>query len=317
MRVLFVDMVAAKPYTANTLRSYALGGTEATVIRVARGVAALPGYEVSVFQGCDMARSELVIDGIHHVGADANPRPDVVIHLRTALYVEAFREEYPKARHIVWLHDIVTEPEPDLRQQEIVCVSEWHLNQVERAMGNTLITDEEHRFIYNPVSIEGAIRHDKVKGRLGFFSSPHKGLAQVIKLLPEGNHLVIANPGYMPDAETANANVINLGQLPHHRVLEEMSKCEALFYPQTVFPETFGLVLAEANAMGVPVLCHDFGASSEVLSDHTANAVGDCTKPEHVRLMLDILLNGNQPNPVADPRFSLENVVAEWRALLE
>src|SRR5581483_2147599 len=40
-----------------------------------------------------------------------------------------------------------------------------------------------------------------------------------------------------------------------------------VFYPKFVLPETFGLVFAEASAVGTPVLTHDCGAAAEVLAD--------------------------------------------------
>lgn len=322
MKVLFVDMAASKPYTMNTLRSYAMGGTEATVLRVAGGLAK-EGFEVFLFEGCDANRAELTVDGVRHIPDTAMPDVDVCIHLRTALFIEGFKELYPKARHIVWLHDIVTEPEPELvNADEVVCVSHWHLQQTCEAWPAEP-AEFKARFIYNPVVVGGAKRHEKVPGRLGFFSSPHKGLKQTVELFQElrkktpSLSLVVANPGYLPDM--VPDGVTFLGQLPHHRVLEEMSKCEALFYPQTVFPETFGLVLAEANAMGTPVLAHDFGAAREVLmathNNRRCNEVLDLNKEGYLEAAL-YRLRYAPPKAEADPRFSLENVLAQWKDLL-
>jgi glycosyltransferase involved in cell wall biosynthesis len=327
VKVLFVDMAAPSPYTANTLRSYALGGTEATVIRVARGLSKLPGYSVFLFQGCDAHRTEGAIDGIFHCNELTQIDPDVVVHLRTALFVEGFKEEYPKARHIVWLHDNLGVKEcleEPFQGCEVVCVSDWHADTFLKAEGGTV--KKVHR-IYNPVEVD-AERQPKVKGRLGFFSSPHKGLSQILASFydmikdRQDLELVVGNPGYMPDLapDSARLNVRFLGQLPHRRVLEELSKCEMLFYPQTVFPETMGLVMAEANAMGTPVLCHDFGAAMEVLTgtaeNTKANAVADCSDASTVKSALTEMLS-SKTKTEADPRFAIDAVVAEWKKLLE
>lgn len=321
MNILFFDPCAYKPYTYNTLRSEALGGTEATVLRVARGLAK-EGLDVSLFQLIDPHRDEATIDGIRHVHDSSELAPDVVVHLRTARFVNAMKETYPKARHLVWMHDLGgphLKDEP-LDGQELICVSNFHREQFLTAMP-TGVKLSLPTVIYNPIEIDG-LRYPKIEGRLGFFSSPHKGLDQVISAFKQvgslGRELVIGNPGYMPDANNHGANITYLGQLPHCRVMEEMSKCQVLFYPQTTWPETFGLVLAEANAMGTPVLCHDFGAAKEVLQaeigDNPGNWVVDCSNPEMVKTALERMLES--PNPVrADPRFSLENVVADWKNL--
>ena len=46
--IVFIDTVCYKPYTGNTLRDEPLGGTEATVIRVAEGLS--KDYAVVVLQ---------------------------------------------------------------------------------------------------------------------------------------------------------------------------------------------------------------------------------------------------------------------------
>jgi glycosyltransferase involved in cell wall biosynthesis len=39
------------------------------------------------------------------------------------------------------------------------------------------------------------------------------------------------------------------------------------FCPNFEYPETFGLVLAESNAVGTPVIAHRIGAAAEVIGD--------------------------------------------------
>lgn len=326
MRVLFVDSVAYRPYDCRVLQSEALGGTEATVLRVARGLAK-EGLDVSLFQLVDAHREEAVIDGIRHVNDSSALEPDVVVHLRTAKLVAAFREVYPKARHLVWMHDLGGEwlKDEPIVGEELVCVSDFHCKQFYgAAWGQGKAEALTIHQVYNPVEIDGH-RLDKIEGRLGFFSSPHKGLNQVMDLFAELRkarpelHLVVGNPGYMglTNTKALPEGVTFLGELSHPRTLEAMSQCQVLFYPQTVFAETFGLVLAEANAMGVPVLCHAFGAAKEVLAQdgRLVNAVIDCTDLEKVRRALDRILVGDL-KPSLDPRFKLENVITDWKELL-
>lgn len=322
MNILFIDGVCPRPYTLRNLRNEALGGTESSVLRVAEGLKNA-GHEVSLLQHCRVAAEEFE-EGIRHLTADSRlPQPDKVIHLRTATEVATWREVWPDAAHYVWLHDNMLVAEPEMAGQELICVSQWHRAQVVRALPVGW-SGPLPSVIYNPVVTSGAKRRDKIPGRLGFFSSPHKGLSQVIELFLKAQaaipdlSLIVANPGYLPDMH--HASIINLGQLNHRQTLEAMSRCQVLFYPQTVFPETFGLVMAEANYMGTPVLAHDMGAAMEVLGDVRINTfvnyVIDCTKSETVEKALDAILGRPLMVPEPDCRFSLENVIKAWEKLL-
>lgn len=323
-RILFVDPCGYKPYTANTLRTEALGGSEASMIRVARGLAAA-GCDVSLYQAVDDQRETEVVDGIRHVGLDSLfPKPQVVVHFRTCREMVVWEGIYPKARHIMWTQDVLT---PDVAHEcegkEIVCLTDWHRQQFLGVCNGLGVKPKSVSFIYNMIEID-AERQEKVKGRLVFASSPHKGLEQVLRLFADIRKtrpeliLHVCNPGYLGlDAKELGEGVTYLGALKHSQVLEEISKAECLFYPQTVFAETFGIVLAEANAMGTPVLCHDMGAAAEVLggTNEYSNEVGDCTDKTYVREALASILE-NLPEPRLDSRFHPDTVIAEWKRYL-
>lgn len=332
LSILFIDIVAYKPYDANTLQKEALGGSEASLIRVARGLARR-GHDVSVFQAVDAHREEVMIKGVRHVHDSSELNPDVVVHFRTGELVDAFREQYPKARHLMWAQDFFNkESVIGLDGEEIICLSDAHKAQIEQTFASCfqvesfrlkMSTPKAIHKIYNIVEVDGA-KLDKVPGRLGFFSSPHKGLDQVLSLFQKikkpGMELVIGNPGYLGlnghAVQFDDPGVTVLGELSHPRVMEELSKCEALFYPQTVFPETFGIILAEANAMGVPVLCHDFGAAKEMVK---YGHVVDCTDSAMVKRCLDDILDRAQngaPKPQLHPEFTESAVIDQWEALL-
>jgi len=325
--ILFFDAVSPHSYTSNSLTTRPMGASEASLMRIARSLSREPGFVAAVFQLCDENRTEQVIDGVLHVNGESGFVPDVVVHQRTATFVEAMRDEYPKAKHVVWLHDAAGDwlkDEPLHLADRIVCVSQWHRENI--LLGRTppcasVLPD----VVYNPIDLDNVAPETKVKGRLGFFSSPQKGLAQVCALFRDLKkdrpelELVVANPGYLPDLVPPGVRF--LGQLPRPAALKELSKCECLFYPQTVFPETFGCVLAEANALGVPVLSHDHGAAFEVLcgteDNHNANRVVDCTIDGNAQQHLANLLLNTHYVPVADPRFALSTVVQQWKQLLE
>lgn len=318
--ILFVDPAAPRGYTNNTLRTEALGGSEASLIRVARALA--KDNDVCVFQLCDPHRGEASVAGIRHIGLEGlTQRPDVVVHFRTGALMKDMKEEMPDARHLMWAQDFFPNKEAleGLEGEEVVVLSVAHEQQLLEQCAESGVKLKTVHQMPNPVEMDAAPQ-GVVARRLGFFSSPHKGLEQVIghflalsRAYPDLS-MVYANPGYMPSLEAQQAGVTNLGKLPHYRVMEELSKCEVLFYPQTVFPETFGIVLAEANAMGVPVLSHDFGAAPEVLRQ-PGNAVRDCSKFEEVERGLLALLDC-KVKPKLDERFTMQAVADRWRDLL-
>ena len=122
----------------------------------------------------------------------------------------------------------------------------------------------------------------------------------------------------------------------------EVRSALCVFYPNFVLPETFGLVFAEASAVGTPVLTHDCGAASEVLADprqllpiapaarryeRVARLLPDALRPmlaaraarrgifepyvARVRAWLT-----DRPRTAPDPRFRLAAVTERWRTLL-
>lgn len=323
MRILFVDAVCYKPYSLQTLNSGALGGTEATVLRVAKGLSTR-GHDVFIFQFKDDEREETDIEGIRHIGANSLIQaPDVVVHIRTAKGLAGFREHWPKARHVVWMHDLGGEwlKDEPLSSEEVICLSDFHVKQFLEECTKHGLSDVKATRIYYPIEVQAKrpILNEVLPNRLGFFSSPHKGIGQCINAFYDMRaknkklEFVYCNPGYMNDWP-GGGSLINLGQLSHSRVLEEMAKCQMLFYPQTVFPETFGRIYAEANTMGLPVLCHDFGAAREILSQ--GNEVIDCASPQAIAAAFERLMT-NRPAIHPRPEFNPEVVLDAWESYLK
>jgi glycosyltransferase involved in cell wall biosynthesis len=331
-KYLFVDTVCPKPYDKGTLEAEGLGGTEATVIRVAEKLG--ESAEVVVAQHCRHSS----IGG----GSNVTYTPlkthyldekwDAVIALRTCLPLPVFRKKQPDTKLILWLHDLMTATfVPELQtlewtQPTIVCVSKAHKTQVIetlRAIGCTKIP--RMTVVYNPIADD--LKPDATpvdKNKLVFFSSPHKGLDYALKTLAyarnlnPGFNLHVANPGYLatPDSVRSGADfgIVNVGVLPHHKAMEHVRSALCVFYPNHVFPETFGLVFAEANAVGTPVLTHPIGAAHEVL-DHPCQMVDT----RNTKVLIDRLMawyNGARPVVRGKPQFRLSAVAREWRTVL-
>jgi glycosyltransferase involved in cell wall biosynthesis len=125
--------------------------------------------------------------------------------------------------------------------------------------------------------------------------------------------LYVADPGYIKnfDATMLDApGIVKLGSLPQRALLKHVQEALCVFYPQRKKPETFGLVYAEANAVGTPVLAHDFGAAREVLAP--TNPPLDASDPGRIIDTLTTWVAEGGPVVGPNPEFSLESVVMKW-----
>ncbi|MGH7058376.1 MAG: hypothetical protein ACREFZ_10995, partial [Acetobacteraceae bacterium] len=91
--VLFFDSVCERPYETETLRCQAMGGTEATVVRVADALGAL------------VAQHNRTGQSGRYLPPRRDPAITHVIVNRDSRALPAVRELYPEARIHLWLHD--------------------------------------------------------------------------------------------------------------------------------------------------------------------------------------------------------------------
>lgn len=321
MNILFIDYVAYKKYTYDSPKYEALGGTEASVVRVAHGLVQRQ-HHVFLYNHCDSQKSDIeYIGGIGHVGDQSSfPAPDAVIYIRCYTNQSLWRSKYPNAKHLIWYHDFggkwLSAADSGM---EGICVSHWHkMNLQEHIATIPDFIKKPIHIIYNPV-IPYATRKPKIPGRLCFFSSPHKGLNRSYELYllakkqrPELS-FVYSNPGYYADGNL-QGDATNLGQLAHQRVCEEFSASEVTLYPVNFYPETFGISLAESNAMGTPVLACDLGAMREVLGMGNIILPVNASNEEILNALFEIL--DHKPLVTADARFSINTVIDQWEHLL-
>jgi glycosyltransferase involved in cell wall biosynthesis len=347
-RIVFFDPICPAPYSRATLDARALGGSEASAVRVAEAIDAV------VMQHCRQ-----VADGRY---LPPQPLPDTehVVVLRDARALKQMRQWFPRARFHVWLHDRVaagssrsrwlTQADPELAGTTLVCVSEFLRRNVEGAIRALRSRDRiETCVIFNPIDEDLAPGGEVDQDKLVFLSSPNKGLSYTLvafrairRALPT-LRLCVANPGYRDLAPAAMAGVEWLGALPPARAMQEARSALCGFMLNFVLPETFGLVFAEANALGTPVLAHDCGAAREVL--HANNPVLPVRAAQRVLAgaieisgkrprgwlstagwkagifdeYVDVLTRwrgGARPLVAGDQRFRVSQVAREWRALL-
>ncbi len=323
--VAIVDPCCAAGYTPRMLRAGGLGGTEATVLRVSRALG--PRTTVVHYQkGRDSAEATpagrmLPLDDAFVPGAATT-----FLVINSWKVACKLRKAHVQARILLWLH---IHPGRHNRAMAValnsadigvVCVSQSHAAQLRTFLGGDTPLQIDH--IHNPIA--DSLCPDTTPrdpDRLLFASSPHKGLAQVFRQFSaaraaiSGLTLAVADPGYLAwNTGPVPEGVSFLGTLPHESLIAEMRKALCLFYPQNTFAETFGLVLAEANAVGLPVLVHrDLGANAEVVGDPAQLIDGTNTAMIVDRLRewraAPLIVRGN-----AD--FGLDTVVGRWADIL-
>lgn len=328
MRILFIDPVCPSPYTIKDLDSTGkgLGGTEQTCCRIMRELA--KRHEIYTQQrGREVTEKDS--HGVTYLPSNGEVSdPNIVITLRDGKSYRIAKDQFTLARHYLWMHDVV---DGAYRQHLIdtlhdtdvtmVSVSDWHKSQIQHALSGLKL-----KIITLPHPIESYVvkqvpsHYDKNK--LIFTSSPHKGLDYVLglfKLLKKKDNkfkLYISNPGYFKDVDksTLPEGVVLLGSLPHQEVIKHVRESLCLFYPNISFAETFGLVYAEANAVGTPVIAHDIGAAREVL-EHTKQII-DCTNPDLVVERVLQWKNGGRPVVSINPKYKLTEAIKEWHKLI-
>jgi glycosyltransferase involved in cell wall biosynthesis len=336
LSILFIHPDNSKPYSPRSLEEGPLGGTEATVIRISEGLAKR-GHTVAVSQGFreNIEISENKVFYLPSVLEEVGQNElkfDHVILIDIEKLLPRLSRIFPKARRYLWMHCF-----PGKRRRKklhdmihatntlLIAVSETHKNVLLENMMSFPSCKIMNRknlpvtVMYNP--IDDCLIKDKTpvdKNKLVFFSSPHKGLWMVLECFIEAKKrmpeltLHIADPGYMKGYQPGDLpdGVYRLGSLPHHKVMQEVRSAFCLFYPQSFFEETFGLVFAEANAVGTPVLAHPHGAASEILKN-ARQLVDSNNKISVVNRLLSWKVEG-RPKVDLHPDFRLKNVLTSW-----
>lgn len=347
MNVLFIDRAAFVPYEEQTPTAAAagIGGAEASLAHVA--VALAETHAVTVVQG---RRTEPAgSGGVAWTPLRASTQPvrraDAIVVQRRISDVVWARLLNRRARIVVWYHDWYFAPEADASSRDLLV---WRLKAAGRAVvhrlfrASAVVVSDAHRenlgrclrsglpglgsriavdVVANPVVVGAAGAGAAVDAdRMIFFSAAWKGLSQVLERFAEVRAefpemtLQVATPGYgVGDEVDVRAGVVALGNLSHGEVLERVRDSLCVFYPANAVPETFGLVFAEAHAVGTPVIAHDFGAASELL---TPEELVDATDIRQVVDRVRAWRSGGRPVVTADPRFALSQVVARWDHVL-
>lgn len=337
MKIAFVDAKCPSPYDSEILLNRGLGGTEATVIRIAQALS--QRHDVTVLQH---NRTDPRVESPSLRFLPIGSLDSAVRDAEHVVFIQAARHRHLRqvarlssARLWVWLHNYLKQEVRFAARQHlfhrlgIICVSRTHAQHTARylrslpaywasfgrlARGGVL-------YHYNPIddNLTATAPVQKDPHKLVFFSSPHKGLEQVVDAfrsvhaLDPRLKLYVADPGYIKDFDAALLDapgIVKLGTLPQRVVWEHIREALCVFYPQRKRPETFGLVYAEANAAGTPVLAHDFGAAREILAPN--NPPLDAADTGQVIKTLMKWVEGGAPIVGPAPEFSLDAVADQW-----
>lgn len=336
MLVLFYDVATPIVYTDETRRQSGLGGTEATITRIAHALG--EHHDVAVAQHCRDSDTES--NGIRYVSLKTANRlsPDVVVLLRKREWLETVGRQFPRARLFFWMHNMPSKALFNHRPlfsrygYEIIGVSRFHAGRIARRLQGAWHQRLRHPFSYRWPAIPVHALHNPIDddllpdgtpvrpNQMILASSPTKGLwltlkafEAIRKVFPE-YQLKIATYSVWDKNQKLPENVHFMGSLPHRELVQHIRESFCMFYPQSVRCETFGLVYAEANAVGTPVLAHDFGAASEVLCDESQPIDANRTETIIERLTA---WRHSRPVILARPEFRLHHVKQTWLDLLE
>jgi len=335
MRVLFCDHSHPQAYDFDTLKHKAIGGTESSLLRLAK-ILANNGHRMSIWQ---QARNHAITQNqIQFIGpndAGEHELPERIVVLRKDKQLKFWQNKYPQAKTYLWLH---TYKKPEFvfkrlhkhnRQATFIGNSETHKTHLDETLHHSLIgrffnlisrSRIKVSYGYNPVPKPKLVTIPKRQlNKLLFLSAPNKGLPQVLKhfdqvkkALPD-MQLFIANPGYREDQPQTQAGVHYLGPLPQAELWQHLAESLCVFYPQSSFAETFGLIYVEANALGTPILAHDIGAADEIL--HPDNGTIDANNSQAV---INTLQQWQEKLPAVNYRekFSDDAIYQQWAQLL-
>ena len=327
--VTFIDPCCPSPYVYSDLLTKGMGGTEATVLRVSKALAD-KGVKVGIKQfGREHAE---LLDGVLYMPIHDDLQAKNTVLLRIpSLASKYFKSNTP---NFLWLHDAMnpnyfTDSYKNLLDfnTQVIGVSDWHKTCIQEVVKYNMSHDGGQgalkvKRIYNPVDDSlfdpNLSPYDRYK--LVFFSTPQKGLVRTLELfmallrVDNRYKLYIGNPGYHQTMTMDHPSVITLGVRPHAQMLGHVKDALCVFYPNHVFPETFGLVMAEANAVGTPVITHPIGATYEVLY-HPSEMIDTRDNKAVIQRVMS-WSDGGRPRVRGNDEFRISKVVEQWIKIL-
>jgi len=328
--IYFIDPTCPKAFVYDDLVTKAIAGTEAATLRIAQSLSNL-GFRVRIFQN---SREKSTTDtyGIEYkplCELSSDDRPSHVVLIRKRRWLSKIDSLFPDAKKFFWLHEFVHRSmllsRLRLRNWTVLAVSQTQATQIKNVSSNSLLDSVIGKLliktVYNSVCMDEfdpkILRQPPDSElKLVFFSSPHKGLDQVLRVFAHikkklsNAKLYIANPGYLDSKHTLPDGVVSLGALSKGELYAHIASAFCVFYPQSSFAETFGLIYVEANALGTPVLCADIGAAREILSNPDTQIVTPPTEIAFLKRLESWIKNGRPQFKARS--FSIDEITQTW-----
>lgn len=345
MNILFVDAKTVDNYDFKYMESNSLGGTQSTVLRVARELAR--DHKVYISQINRTERyEERGVTYIHNDDSLAQSEfvPDIIVIIRKYRLLKNYSRVYPHAKMFVWAHNFQNHDILGRRHwitrtnAKVICVSQCHQEHINKVLNGGLswifrlltlqFKEIPLTYIYNPIdSAFTQIEDNYDANKLFFFSTPNKGLNEVLqhfrallKYAPDYRLYIAGSTkeqldGYELDSALLHSESVTiLGKIPKEEIIAQLRSSFCVFYPQNVHPETFGLVYIEANCVGTPVLAHPFGSTDEVIGNR--EQLVDANNTEAVVERMLKWQHEGRPEVSCQEKFQLTNVVQRWKETL-
>lgn len=333
--ILFIDRLSPRPYTLETLKTTGAGASDSYLVYLAKALteAARHPCHVWIAHG---TRNSVEHSATHPItylplrGRNIPRNMDAVIVQRDPELVKWAKAEFPHAKVILWMSDfaeksrLVHTPVSELAalDVEIVGLSRWHADNL-RAFFGRLGLQKRIDYLYYPVDAKPQAEVAVDPNKLVFFSSPHKGIRTTLRaFLAVLEHipsmrLFVGNPGYVDlDLDGFDNRVVPLGSLSRSQVLHHVQEALCVFHLNDVYPETFGAIHAEANAVGTPVLTFDTGANREVLSCPDDQLMMS-TNVDAIARRVVAWREGGRPVVSTSPMFKPRAIAHQWISVLK
>jgi glycosyltransferase involved in cell wall biosynthesis len=324
--ILFYDENSPFSYDHESLLQKGLGGVEGSVIRIAEKLGETKPVVVAIKKRSTVSSSK----NVHYMPITSFLLTldwHAIVVLRSLGAALRIRAVNPKVPIWLWLHDFI-KIDHFLHLQEMVegnigaiVISDFQA----KLLSDLFLLDPyfkapPYQRIYNPIDDDLIPDRTPVDNyKLHFSSSPSKGLKDTLEgfrklhQIDSNFRLYVTNPGYLRHENPSQEGVI-FSMLNHRDNTQLMRESLALFQLNSVYPETFGLVLAEANAVGTPILTHPLGAAPEILVNKE-----QLINTRDTEAVIERILKWKKDRPEVrlDDKFRLSRVIQDWTRVLQ
>jgi glycosyltransferase involved in cell wall biosynthesis len=326
--LLILDFNAPTPYDPFILNKRVLGGTEATIIRLVEKLGEKIPILVAQNRRHQTTLSRNVIYSPTSLRLLSDKWHAVIVNRNCNIAIDSLAH-FKDIPIWVWFHDLIQENHfpyfKAMCENRIgsVFVSNYQRNLMLELCARNGYSPPMEKLVCISNPIDDQLYPDNTpvnKNKLMFASSAVKGLKETVeafKVLLQYNpafKLIVTDPGYSRPGLVQMPNVEYMGPLRHEVNIQLFREVLCLFYINRVHPETFGLVLAEANAVGTPVLTHPLGAAPEVLDD--PRQYMDTSDLHKVAERIMEWHGGKRPSVKGRDEFRLSSVCKQWEKIL-